>query len=362
MQKVLLNMTLTCLAICLCACSSDVVRESSEFLTQEDALPWLPINSTICDIDGKESVLFSTNGGYAICAFDIETKRIDTIVARVPASIGAFCYNSDNGTILVQLDNRDLNLWNSKSCTEISCPPVKYHEEFIIWACGAYNTFFSNGDILYTGFFPVKSLTGFDDYAEFKAKSDLIAVWDISNPDSVKCVKIFGKRPSDQPKDMFIKDWYQTAFNVEDSIIVAGTELSQNVIVMSMNGEKLKEKELTSKFYVKPQKRDFSQSSSVVEIIEYCEENMLFGGLYYDRYRKLYYRVLNLATQKDGNSFTKKKSDWVLIVADSSLNKKYEIQFDGDKHRGVILIGKQGVYIRTADNPKNKTMDLFVFD
>ena len=360
MNRLLFSAILSVFTICLCACSGDVVKKPEKFLKQEDALPWLPINSTICDIDGKESVLFSMNGGYAICAFDIETKKIDTIVARVPAGIGAFCYNADNGTILVQLDNRNLNLWNPKSCTEMLCPSVKYHEEFIIWTCGAYHPFFSCGDILYTGIIP--SLDSEVDYADFRAKSDLMAAWDISNPDSVRFVKIFGKRPSDQPKDMFIKDCYQTAFNVEDSIIVAGTELSQNVVVMSMNGEKLKEKELTSKFYVKPQKRDFSQSSSVAEIIEYCEENMLFGGLYYDRYRKLYYRVLNLATQKDGNSFTKKKSDWVLIVADSSLNKKYEIQFDGDKHRGVILIGKQGIYIRTADNPKNKTMDLFVFD
>lgn len=358
MTRVLRSAILALFIICFCACNGDIVKEPEAFLKQKDALPWLPISSTIYDIDEKESVLFSTNGGCVICSFDIETNKIDTIVAGIPAKIGDFCYNSDNGTIWVQLDNRNLNLWNSKSCTEISCPSVKYHEEFIIWACGAYNTFFSNGDILYTGFFPVKSLTGFDDYAEFRAKSDLIAAWDISNPDSVRCVKIFGKRPSDQPKDMFIKDWYQTAFNVEDSIIVAGTELSQNVVVMTMSGKTLGEKKLSSKFYVKPQKRDFSKSSSVAEIIEYCDENMLFGGLYYDRYRKLYYRVLDLAIRKEDNSFTKKKSDWVLIVADSKLNKKYEVKFDGNKHRGVILIGKQGVYVRTVDN----TMDLFVFD
>ena len=333
------------------------MKEPETFLKQKDALLWLPISSTIYDIDEKESVLFSTNGGCVICSFDIETNKIDTIVAGIPAKIGDFCYNSDNGTIWVQLDNRNLNLWNSKSCTEISCPSVKYHEEFIIWACGAYNTFFSNGDILYTGFFPVKSLTGFDDYAEFRAKSDLIAAWDISNPDSVRCVKIFGKRPSDQPKDMFIDDCYQTAFNVEDSIIVAGTELSQNVVEMTMSGKTLREKKLSSKFYVKPQKRDFSQNHSATEKIQYWEDNMLFRGMFYDKYRKQYYRILQLSKQEDKSSFIKKKQDWVLIVADSKLNKKYEVKFDGNKYRWAILIGKQGVYIL-----KDKTMDLFVFD
>lgn len=360
MQKVLLNMTLACFAICLCACSSDVVRESSEFLKQEDALPWLPIRNTICDVKGKEKVLFSTNDGHAICSFDIETKKIDTIVARVSAGIGAFCYNSDSGTIWIQLDSRNLNIWNSKVCKEIQCPSLKYHQKFIVWIGGANHPFFSFGHILYTGINP--SLDSDVDYADFRAKSSLIAAWDVGNPDSVKCVKIFGNRPSDQPKGMFIDDCYQVAFNEEDSIIVAGTELSQKVVVMTMSGEQIEEKTLSSKYYVKPQKRDFSQNHSATEKIKYWEENMLFRGLFYDKYRKLYYRILDMGKRSDKTSFTKKKSDWVLIVADTKLNKKYEVKFDGDKYSSGLRIGKQGVYIRTADNLKNKTMDLFVFE
>ena len=84
---------------------------------------------------------------------------------------------------------------------------------------------------------------------------------------------------------------------------------------------------------------------------------MLFRGMFYDKDRKQYYRILQLSKQEDKNSFIKKKQDWVLIVADSKLNKKYEVKFDGNKYRWAILIGKQGVYIL-----KDKTMDLFVFD
>ena len=354
MQKVLLNMTLTCLAICLCACSSDVVRESSEFLKQKDALPWFS-RCRIYDINGQEAVLFPTDDGFA--TIDTETKKVDTIYDKLYAGISEFCYNSDNETIWAQLENRNLNIWNSKTCTEIACPPTKHQGEFVKWfGFGVSDPFFAYGNILYTGV-----LLSFDsdaDFADFRAKSDLIAAWDISNPDSVRCVKIFGKRPSDQPKDMFIDDCYQTAFNVEDSIIVAGTELSQNVVVMTMSGKTLREKKLSSKFYVKPQKKDFSQNHSATEKIKYWEENMLFRGLFYDKYRKLYYRILQLPKQEDKSSFTKRKQDWVLIVADSKLNKKYELKFDGEKYKCAILIGKQGVYIRTTGN----TMDLFVFD
>ena len=347
MQKVLLNMTLACFAICLCACSSDVVRESSEFLKQEDALPWFS-SCRIYDINGQEAVLFSTDDGFA--TIDTETKEVDTIVNGISKTIREFCYNPD-GTIFARLES--LVVWDSRIDEEIHCPPTKYHGEPIIWTgIVGYEPFFSYGNILYTGF-----LLSFDSNADFRKKASLIAAWDISNPDSVRCVKIFGKRPSDQPKDMFIDDCYQTAFNVEDSIIVAGTELSQNVVEMTMSGKTLREKKLSSKFYVKPQKRDFSQNHSATEKIQYWEDNMLFRGMFYDKYRKQYYRILQLSKQEDKNSFIKKKQDWVLIVADSKLNKKYEVKFDGNKYRWAILIGKQGVYIL-----KDKTMDLFVFD
>ena len=353
MQKVLLNMTLACFAICLCACSSDVVRESSEFLKQEDALPWFSRNN-ICDIEGREYVIFYADSIF--CTLDMETNRIYTIFTGASKEICEFCYDSDKGIILAMLDNHNHDIWDSRTCTKTPCPITTHHGELIKWfGFGVSDPFFAYGNILYTGV-----LLSFDsdaDFADFRAKSDLIAAWDISNPDSVRCVKIFGKRPSDQPKDMFIDDCYQTAFNVEDSIIVAGTELSQNVVVMTMSGKTLKEKELTSKFYVKPQKKDFSQNHSAKDKMQYWEENMLFRGLFYDKYRKLYYRILQLPKQEDKSSFTKRKQDWVLIVADSKLNKKYEVKFDGNKYKCAIRVGKQGVYVL-----KDKTMDLFVFD
>ena len=175
----------------------------------------------------------------------------------------------------------------------------------------------------------------------------------------MKCVRIFGKRPSDQPKDMFVDDCYYTAFNVEDSVIVAATELSQSVVVMNFKGEKLKEKKLSSVFYVPPEKRDFSQNHSAIDKINYWNNNMIFRGLYYDKYRKLYYRLLVLSGEKSENTFTKKEADWVLIVADSKLRKKYEVRFEREKYNGFLLIGKQGVYVRKK---KDKTFDLFVFD
>ena len=358
MVRLLLGVILSVLTICFCACNGDIVKEPETFLKQKDALSWGNIkDANIYDVDGKEYILFVTDRRNTICSLDIEANKIDTIIT-MPQTINDLCYDLDSKIIWATVGSHR-TVWNSKTHTTIPCPITKHYGESITWAgVRAYHPFFSSGNMLYTGIIPTEALTDFKyDYAGFRKKINLIAVWDISNPDSVRCVKIFGKRPSDQPKDMFIDDCYQTAFNVEDSIIVAGTELSQNVVEMTMSGKTLREKKLSSKFYVKPQKRDFSQNHSATEKIQYWEDNMLFRGMFYDKYRKQYYRILQLSKQEDKSSFIKKKQDWVLIIADSKLNKKYEVKFDGNKYKCAIRVGKQGVYVL-----KDKTMDLFVFD
>ena len=339
-------------------CSGDVVKTPNEFLKQENVLHKFDgKRRVIANIEGSEKLLFLTQNRDALCSLELETKKIDTLFAGY--DLYDVCVNEDDGSIWLSMGNWK-KMWYSKTDTKIQYPPTKHHGELITWKGFYQETFFACGNRLFTGIIPKKALTDYNfDYAGFREKSSLIAEWDISDVNNIKCVRIFGKRPSDQPKDMFVDDCYYTAFNLEDSVIVAATELSQSVVVMNFKGEKLKEKKLSSVFYVPPEKRDFSQNHSAIEIINYWNSNMLFRGLYYDKYRKLYYRLLDLSGEKSENTFTKKEADWVLIVADSKLRKKYEVRFEGDKYNGSLLIGKQGVYVRKK---KDKTFDLFVFD
>ena len=339
-------------------CNGDVVKTPDEFLKQGDVLPKFDRKrQVIANIGGSEKMLFLTQNRDALCSLELETKKIDTLFTGY--DLYDVCVNEDDGSVWISMGNWE-KMWYSKTNTKIQCPPTKHHGELITWKGFYQETFFACGNRLFTGLIPKKALTDYNfDYAGFREKSSLIAEWDISDENNIKCVRIFGKRPSDQPKDMFVDDCYYTAFNVEDSVIVAATELSQSVVVMNFKGEKLKEKKLSSVFYVPPEKRDFSQNHSAIDKINYWNSNMLFRGLYYDKYRKLYYRLLDLSGEKSENTFTKKEADWVLIVADSKLRKKYEVRFEREKYNGFLLIGKQGVYVR---NKKDKTFDLFVFD
>ena len=340
-------------------CKGDVVKTPDEFLKQESVLPqfnWR--EQVIADIGGSEKMLFLTQNRDALCSLELETKKIDTLFTGY--DLHYVCVNEDDGSVWISMGNWE-KIWHSKTNTKIQCPLAKYHDKPIRWKGTPQQSFFACGNRLFTGFLTEEAFADYNfDYAGFREKSSLIAEWDISDVNNIKCVKIFGKRPSDQPKDMFVDDYYYTAFNVEDSVIVAATELSQSVVVMNFKGEKLKEKKLSSVFYVPPEKRDFSQNHSAIDKINYWNNNMIFRGLYYDKYRKLYYRLLVLSGEKSENTFTKKEADWVLIVADSKLRKKYEVRFDSNKYSwGSVLIGKQGVYVR---NKKDKTFDLFVFD
>ena len=340
-------------------CKGDVVKTPDEFLKQESVLPQFNWGEqVIADIGGSEKMLFLTQNRDALCYLELETKKIDTLFTGY--DLHYVCVNEDDGSVWISMGNWE-KIWHSKTNTKIQCPLAKYHDKPIRWKGTPQQSFFACGNRLFTGFLTEEAFADYNfDYAGFREKSSLIAEWDISDVNNIKCVKIFGKRPSDQPKDMFVDDYYYTAFNVEDSVIVAATELSQSVVVMNFKGEKLKEKKLSSVFYVPPEKRDFSQNHSAIDKINYWNNNMIFRGLYYDKYRKLYYRLLVLSGEKSENTFTKKEADWVLIVADSKLRKKYEVRFDSNKYSwGSVLIGKQGVYVR---NKKDKTFDLFVFD
>ena len=340
-------------------CSGDVVKTPDEFLKQESVLPqfnWR--EQVIADIGGSEKTLFLTQNRDALCSLELETKKIDTLFTGY--DLHYVCVNEDDGSVWISTGNWE-KIWYSKTNTKIQCPLAKYHDKPIRWKGTPQQSFFACGNRFFTGFLTEEAFADYNfDYAGFRERSSLVAEWDISDVNNIKCVKIFGRRPSDQPKDMFVDDYYYTAFNVEDSVIVAATELSQSVVVMNFKGEKLKEKKLSSVFYVPPEKRDFSQNHSAIDKINYWNNNMIFRGLYYDKYRKLYYRLLVLSGEKSENTFTKKEADWVLIVADSKLRKKYEVRFDSNKYSwGSVLIGKQGVYVR---NKKDKTFDLFVFD
>lgn len=358
MRKLLRSILSLCVAACFCACSGDVVKTPNEFLKQENVLHKFDgKRRVIANIEGSEKLLFLTQNRDALCSLELETKKIDTLFAGY--DLYDVCVNEDDGSIWLSMGNWE-KMWYSKTDTKIQCPPIKHHDKLVRWEGSPQQSFFACGNRLFTGLIPEEALTDYNfDYAGFREKSSLIAEWDISDENNIKCVKIFGKRPSDQPKDMFVDDCYYTAFNVEDSVIVAATELSQSVVVMNFKGEKLKEKKLSSIFYVPPEKKDFSQNHSAIDKINYWNSNMLFRKLYYDRYRKLYYRLLDLSGEKSENTFTKKEADWVLIVADSKLRKKYEVRFEGEKYNESLLIGKQGVYVRKK---KDKTFDLFVFD
>ena len=53
----------------------------------------------------------------------------------------------------------------------------------------------------------------------------------------------------------------------------------------------------------------------------------------YDEYRHLYYRALYLPRKPDKKAMTRENiDDFLLIVADSNLNIKYEVFFDGKKY------------------------------
>ena len=64
-MKKIFNIIFIVLIVSFCvACNDDVVKNPDEFLKEKEALPWLPALSDICNIKGKEGVVFVANNDY----------------------------------------------------------------------------------------------------------------------------------------------------------------------------------------------------------------------------------------------------------------------------------------------------------
>lgn len=336
-------------------CARVQMKKPAQYLITESVFPMVFRQPMIVHRGGDEKIIYISDDGKNICDFDIISCVTDTLVTNSPQKIVDYYYSEQDSSLYCMLWN--WTIVNNKNSIILECPLCDNKGVECQWDCYRnYKPFVIEGNFIYTGLQPSKKFSDPNyDILPFYKSCLNIGIWG-KDSDYVCFIKAIGKKPSDQP-DLFVDDCYQTAFNYRDSIIVAGTELSENVIFVGFDGRLIAEKKLSSFLYKKIEKYSFEKNHSANKKIQYWKKNFLFRGIYYDKYRDLYYRVLVLPEKIDEKSFIRHKQDWVLIVADNKLSKKYEVYFDGDHYKPTLLIGKKGVYIETDE----KT-DLFYFD
>lgn len=186
--------------------------------------------------------------------------------------------------------------------------------------------------------------------------------------DSNKMVQhtTFGARPSDHPLDnYFDNSRLFFTFNDIDSLLVCATALSDLVKIYDLQGREIAEHYMGSKSKMTLLPFNNEQESNSSEYIKYSQNNTIYSSIHYDRYRNMYYRIMSIPPNTDRDAMVKPAKSWVLIVADSDFNIKYEVTFENTNYIPGLFITSKGVYITNKSNKTNKDyemLDLFIFD
>ncbi|MCE7057471.1 DUF4221 domain-containing protein [Algoriphagus sp. AGSA1] len=108
--------------------------------------------------------------------------------------------------------------------------------------------------------------------------------------------------------------------------------------------------------YITKEAVPFSMIPSSDQKTKYVIENTKYYGIYYDEFRDVYYRTVQLPGKYDINEIPKEMDalrDFSVIVLDSTFNKINEVRFPGGIYNIYrAFVGKRGFYL-----PKNNIMN-----
>ncbi|MBD2705001.1 DUF4221 family protein [Spirosoma sp. BT702] len=97
----------------------------------------------------------------------------------------------------------------------------------------------------------------------------------------------------------------------------------------------------------------------------YYVNNLYYGALHYDSYRKYYYRLVKRPakveyTKNDLKTGVAVEQQWSVIIADENFNKIGETDLPKDVWGGLVLVSKEGLVLqKSIDNEDFMTFSIF---
>lgn len=161
-------------------------------------------------------------------------------------------------------------------------------------------------------------------------------------------------------------DIYSNCVNSSKNILVYSFPGYEKVIINQLNGNKVYEKSAQSKYisyFTEYNKSDYSDAISS-PTLEYFMTSPLYGGVYYDKFRDLYYRLALLPIEQRNLNYEEKDSPLKqisVIVFDKDFNYLGEQKLEPNKYLMFsAFVSKDGFNIQNRNN-SDETFDFTTF-
>ena len=140
-----------------------------------------------------------------------------------------------------------------------------------------------------------------------------------------------------------------TAYNSGNSLVVVGFPADNNIQVLNLNTRQVRVYYAGSKYWddsLKPLSRGLIGSMTVSNAreIEYFREITSYGNILYDRWRNVYYRIVEKSTPMPGVNLSNKAKKLSVIIMD----KNFRIIGESDIEDDIYSVFRYSVFVSQA--------------
>lgn len=143
-----------------------------------------------------------------------------------------------------------------------------------------------------------------------------------------------------------------SAYNPHEKCLIVGFAPESSIYVLDMETHSIVKHHVESRFYraMKPlRKGRWGYGVSSSEEIEYFRANTSYANILYDKFRDLYYRIVEIATPMPGVTLTNKAKKLSVIIMDTDFRIVGESVIEDDmlsSFRYTCFVSKQGLNLQ----------------
>ena len=341
-------------------------------------------------IDKNSIFFFNDFPAHHLIEYNFHTNKMDTLFSQNSSEMSPSLWPSDFYAV-----NRDSIListiykyfWSNKYPNHIYLPSWKINlfiEDTIRYDCygslGCYSEMtIIDGKYLVT---PVAKTGIWSDngcslYSQWATEYDELKDWNrnhyvrfkIENDTTISEVKLFcsGSWISSHPTDVYYNSsqGIGNIYSPKKERFYFFTEHTLEIAVADKEGNYIESITPESQFFTKRipfSKEDFNSQDKTYK---YGSSMTGVSKLMYDEYRNVFLRVMFLPNRMSEDGMYELPKDFVIMVLDEDLDKKYEVYFSRENYDGSVFITEKGVYLLKTDKDEKNgyyKADRFIFD